>query len=205
MSLSTETPRAKSAPPRPPSAHVSDQAAAAIPAELRDKPRWLVWRWHLPKGETKWKKPPVDSLTGKFAKDWRDPENWLPFEEARRLSHELGDGIGYVLDDGEFAVDFDHCFDPKGNIKPQRKAQVDALHSYTEKSPSGDGLHVIGRGKKPTTKCRVAGVEVYDHTGNYITFTGNHLEGTPTTIEPCQYALNALYVTVLGEIPTGGG
>ena len=67
---------------KPPSAHVSDQAAAAIPAEIRGKKRWLVWRWWLPPGEEKWKKPPVDPLSGRHDTKWLDPRNWLTFEEA---------------------------------------------------------------------------------------------------------------------------
>ncbi|MGO9813435.1 MAG: phage/plasmid primase, P4 family [Isosphaeraceae bacterium] len=196
---------AVSAPTKPTSAHVSDQAAAAIPAELREKDRWLVWRWHLPKGETKWKKPPVDALSGRLAKDWRDPRTWLSFVDARRLAPELGDGIGYVCDADEVGIDLDRCFDAKGKPKPAAAAHVKALNSYAERSPSGQGLHVLIRGKKPTSKCRVAGIEVYDASSNYLTFTGNHLEGTPRTIERRQEALDALFAAAPEEIPTGGG
>ena len=107
----------------------------------------------------------------------------MSFDEARQNSGLKGNGIGYHCDDGEFIVDFDDCFNAAGDLKPERKKQVDALNTYTEGSPGSQGLHVVGRGKKPGPKCRRGGVEIYDHTGNFLTFTGNHLEGTPRTIE----------------------
>src|SRR4051794_32299071 len=83
------------APTKPPDAHVSDQAAAMIPAELRDARIWLVWGYHL-EGE-KWKKPPIVPETGELLANWSDPANCLTFEEARRLAREHGDGIGILV------------------------------------------------------------------------------------------------------------
>src|SRR4051794_33011206 len=99
-SIQTPTPR----PVKPPPAHVSDEAAANIPAELREQARWLDWRWHLPEGEVKWKKPPINPRTGSHV-NGHDPRNWLTFEEARGLAPEHGDGIGCQLPPGLVGFD----------------------------------------------------------------------------------------------------
>ena len=124
-----------------------------------------------------------------------------PGEIPRSKATESASGF----DDGEFGVDFDDCFDADGNLRPERKLQLDSLDSYTERSPSGQGLHVIGRGMKQGPKCRRGGVEIYDQSTNYLTFTGLHLEGTPRTVKARQQSLDHLYATALEEIPTGGG
>lgn len=204
--IRTKSEQDQIAPAKPPSAHVCDQAAAAIPAELRAKPRWLVWRWHLDKG--KWKKPPIDPLTGGHLTDWTNPKNCLTFEEARQLSREIGDGIGFLLGDDLVIIDWDDCFDANGNLDPRVKRQVDALNSYTEVTPRGKGLHTAVHGRKPGTRCKNDHIEMYDGNGRFLTFTGNHLAGTPTTIEHRQQALDNLYSKAFGDvptIPTGGG
>src|SRR5690606_22501901 len=45
--------------------------------------------------------------------------------------------------------DLDSCFDDDGNLKPEAQNAVNLLDSYTEKSPSGKGLHIICRGRLP--------------------------------------------------------
>lgn len=204
MRLPEAPPRAKTALSRPPSAHVSDQAAAAIPADIRAKARWHCWKYIPPKLDgANWPKPSIDYQGKPF--DQHNPEILMAFEKARARSIGIGDGVGYRLDVGEVGVDLDDCFDEQGNLKPSARAIVDALNSYTERTPSHKGLHIIVRARKPGSKCRCPGIEIYDHTGNYLTFTGNHFVGTPTTIEPRQQALDALYAAALEEIPTGGG
>ena len=47
-------------------------------------------------------------------------------------------------------------------------AIVLAVDSYTEKSPSGDGLHIITRGKLPKGARKRNGIEVYSE-GRYFT------------------------------------
>lgn len=52
----------------------------------------------------------------------------------------------------------------------------------SKRSPSGRGIHVIARGKKPSTHSRTGPYELYDD-GRYFTVTGHHVVGTPTTVE----------------------
>ena len=199
-------PRGKSVPTstKPPSAHVSDQATAAIPTSIRAKIRWHCWQYLPSKDGGKQAKAPID-LSGK-ATNGHAAAILRPFDKVRSRARKIGDGIGYRLDIDEVGIDLDDCFDHMGDLKPRFKSIVDTLNSYTGGlTPSGNGLHIIVLGKKPSKKCRVAGVEVYDHASNFLTVTGNHLDGTPTTVEPRQEALDDLFATALEEIPTGLG
>jgi hypothetical protein len=87
--------------PRPPSAHVADQAAERIPSELRALNRWVVWRWVWKKDKNKgqggWDKPPVNPHNGRPA-DATDQAAWMTFDEAREAALRLGNGIGFALE-----------------------------------------------------------------------------------------------------------
>ncbi|BDD88007.1 hypothetical protein DPPLL_23720 [Desulfofustis limnaeus] len=82
------------------------------------------------------------------------------------------DGIGFcVTENDPFAFgDLDHCLD---NCDRQAIADriVGLLDSYTEKSPSGDGLRIITKGKLPANH-RINGFEFYSSVW-YLTITGN--------------------------------
>jgi len=198
-------PQSSSGRTRPPSAHVDDQAAAGIPPELRDADRWIVWRWNR-EGD-RWRKPPHDPSKprGKQFIDPFDPQCWLSLDAARRLDHRGGDGIGFSLGHEGYAdlvgVDFDHCLDEQGNIiDPNVKRWVEALDSYTERTPSGDGLRVWVKGIIPAAGRRKdeAGIEVYAR-DRYFTVTGRRLDGTPTGIHGRQKALDALWDELFGD------
>src|SRR5206468_7814503 len=93
------------------------------------------------------------------------------------------DGVGIVLGDGLVGVDLDHCRDPEtGAIAPWAQTVIATLDSYTEVSPSGTGLHVLLHGESAISGRRKGPIEMYAD-GRYFTVTGQHLAGTPTTIE----------------------
>src|SRR5262245_31248060 len=74
-------------PPRPPSAHIPDDAVAVVPPEMVQADRWVAWEWKWKwkkrkadggdKG--KWDKPPIDPATG-IEVDAKDPAHWMAFE-----------------------------------------------------------------------------------------------------------------------------
>src|SRR5207244_2269479 len=107
-------------------------------------------------------------------------------------------GPGIVLGDGLVGVDLDHCRDPEtGAIEPWALAIVKELASYTEASPSRTGVHVLAHGTLPPGGRRKGRVEMYAE-GRYFTVTGQHLAGTPTTIEERTVALAALHARIFG-------
>jgi len=104
-------------------------------------------------------------------------------------------GVGFVLteDDGYTGVDLDKCRDPATGKLDQWAEDIVALNeTYWELSPSGTGLRAFVRGKiEKTVKCDTARVEVY-RSLRYLTYTGEHIEGTPEDIRPAPLTLEWL-------------
>jgi putative DNA primase/helicase len=141
---------------------------------------------------------PKNPETGRKA-DPTASRTWGAFDLAYEHHVTCGsDGIGFVLTPGDpFAgVDLDHCRDPQsGEIQPGAQAIVNRLRSYTEISPSGTGLRILLKGQLPPKGRRKGDIEVYDEK-HFVTLTGHHLAGTPTTIEPRQETLEAWHAEV---------
>lgn len=71
-------------------------------------------------------------------------------------------------------VDIDEL--SKENNKEIAREFMEELESYTELSPSKDGIHIWIKGKVDIEKYRKADVEMYNHTSpRYLTFTGNRI------------------------------
>ena len=143
-----------------------------IPAELKTERRWVCWKFEQRSGKTT--KVPY-TPTGGRAKS-NTPETWAGFDECRAAC-ENGrfDGVGIMLTgSGIVGVDIDHCKDSAGNWNATAAAIVDILRSYTEISPSGEGVHVLAYGTKFGDKSKNAdtGVEMYEQ-GRFFTVTGN--------------------------------
>ena len=125
-------------------------SAETIPAELRDRPQWVVWRREDHAGKlTKVPyvaRPPSDRGTASGTrKRWpassTDPSTWRTYVEAVEIAKdELWDGIGYVFsaDDPYVGVDLDAELEEKDQL-----LIMAALDSYAERSPSGTGHHII--------------------------------------------------------------
>jgi len=91
-------------------------------------------------------------------------------------------------------VDLDNCRDPlTGRIEPWALEIVEKLDSYTEISPTGTGLHILIRGVLPRA-VKTDRVEIYWE-GRYFTYTGMHLDGTPTVISHRVDEIMDLYST----------
>jgi hypothetical protein len=174
---------------------------ANVPEELKKLPRWVCWKWVERKDKKKPDKPPINPHTGKIA-DAHDPSVWTDYETACAAAKRWGcNGVGIVLteEDPYTGIDLDNCLNPEtGILDPWAQEIVDALKSYTERTPSGKGVRVVIRGtmdklnghKVPMSDDGV--VEIYDRK-RYFTVTGNHLSGTPETIEARQEELDQLH------------
>ena len=168
-----------------------------IPQTLQDRQQWVLWR--LVERDGKPTKMPF-SPEGKPA-SVADPNTWTDFQTALEAYHRGGfDGIGFVLtaDAGIVCVDLDHarnCTD----WTPEAMEMVRLMNSYTEVSPSGQGLHIWCYGHLPAGRRRKNGVEMYD-SGRFITVTGDHLPITPTDLQECTAELMELHRQVFGDI-----
>jgi len=167
----------------------------SIPDRLRERRQWVVWREEARKGRrTKVPYTPA----GRHARS-NDAEFWCSFEEAVEAYQRDGyDGVGFVFaaDDGLTGIDLDHCTE-EGELAPWAREIVKAIDSYTEWSPSGEGLHVILQGRLPPGGRRRGSVELYDEL-RYFTVTGEVLPGHET-VEARQEALETLHRQIFGR------
>lgn len=155
-----------------------------IPAEMKQVPQWVLWR--LEKDRTG-RLTKIPYRPNERRASSTDPETWTSFAEALDAYRAGGfDGVGFVLTEGLVAWDLDDCIDPEtGEIQSWATAIVEAVDSYTEITPSGQGLRIIARATLPLAGRRTGDVEVYQ-SKRYITVTGRHFPGTPETIEERQ-------------------
>ena len=95
------------------------------------------------------------------------------------------DGIGIGIFNGICAIDLDDCVTDSGYYSGAASEIVSLMHSYTEYSPSGNGLHILFRAdgfqydtKRYYIMNHKAGLEVYvaGATKKYVTLTGNMCE-----------------------------
>lgn len=180
-----------------------------IPNELKRRDQWVAWNLEYdPKTGANTKKVPYQP-NGAMASS-TDPATWSTHDEVvsawENGVHNF-DGIGYVFsaDDPYTGIDLDGCRNPvTGEIDPLARVIITLFATYVEISPSGTGLKLIVRAKKPAgAKCRkqlgftvdLAGrqktpeVEVYE-CGRYFTLTGDVPGTEPLEIADGQATLD---------------
>ena len=163
-----------------------------MPPELKSRKNWLIWAavWN----GTKWNKRPIQ-ISG-YGASTTNSKHWSTFDEVKQAYEhavqrgymELRQkgklvqqvpvgGVGFVFDgqpdaDGlVFAgVDFDKVISG-GQIASLAEERIKRLGSYTERSVSGGGLHVILRARPLASGTAHGGVEMYT-SGRYFTMTG---------------------------------
>jgi hypothetical protein len=149
----------------------------AIPAELRELPRWVCWRAEEGKGKPP--KNPHDPALRLNAK-CNDPATWSSFDYAHgalnRLPLSVEAGLSFALNgDGIVGIDLDDCRNPKTrSIDPWAVKIIERFSSYTEISPSGSGIRIFFRGNLPPQGRHKGNIEVYA-TGKFLSVTGHTL------------------------------
>ena len=144
-----------------------------IPNELKTIPHWILWDYREKDGETV--KVPINPKTGAWV-NAHDPKNWLTFEDALKYSKgfNLGIGFDFTKDLGYVFIDLDHVLE-NGVIKNQKiKTIVENADTFTEISPSGEGLHLLFESPNfdfDSTRFKNLSIEIYTK-DRYSTFTG---------------------------------
>ena len=149
-----------------------------FPCELKGFPRWVLRKREERNGKPT--KIPYQILGQRASAT--DQSTWVDYATAA-VNHAEFDGVGCVIAAPYVGIDLDKCRNPEnGQIEPWAQAVIQEINSYTELSPSRQGVHIWVKGNLPAGGNRRGRVEMYS--GNrYFTVTGLHLEGTPTTIE----------------------
>lgn len=166
-----------------------------VPEELKTLHQWVCWK--LEERDGKKTKVPYNAQnpTRRAASD--NPNTWSDFKQAVfTLENEPGlkiSGIGFMFAPRLVGIDWDHCRNPEtGEIDPEALEEIKQLASYCEISPSGTGIHGIAKGTIPEDGRKKGNREVYTRR-RFFTVTGKHLEGTPTTINESQAAIDTLW------------
>src|ERR1044072_1207061 len=184
-----------------------------VPYWLRSLNCWLVWKREIKPHQAKPTKVPYCARTG-GAGSSTDSNTWSTFDEAVNTFERGGfDGIGIALTFPLAGADCDGCVDPvTGKGVDWGLEWVRKIDSYTEISPSGDGMRIFFQGslphpptmpnekRKTGIKRVIQGVmlEVYD-SGRFLTFTGRHLEGTPKEVNERNAQGQEVYHWILDE------
>lgn len=138
-----------------------------IPAELKQQKAWVnVWNNS---------KVPMQS-TERRAASSTNSDTWSEFEQAEQaVKDNIYDGIGYVFHGaGIIGIDIDDGF-ANGLLNPLASDIIKHCQSYTEKSRSGRGVHILLKGKLPFKgKNNGKAVEIYS-VGRYFIMTGKVL------------------------------
>lgn len=157
-----------------------------IPLEIKKVRRWVGYKIEI--RDDKKTKIPYNAINGAKARS-NDPDTWTSFDVACFGCVKYGfNGIGFMLGDGYFGVDLDNHEDVNGQKAMTREEFleyasdfINTLQSYTEHSPSGEGIHIICKGSLPegaNKRRNGVPVEMYDR-GRFFTMTGNVISALP--------------------------
>jgi len=161
-----------------------DRALSAVPAELKGLRVWLKWRVKTRNGDEV--KVPYYLNGSPRSGDLdsaQDRAQLGTFDEAlASLNPDRDAGLAIALGplgDGRIlsGIDFDGCI-VDGHAIPKVQRIIDEAHSYTEISPSGRGIHILGWGDigKKGSKGKGDGLEIYSG-ARFFTMTGQALNG----------------------------
>lgn len=183
-----------------------EQAYACFPEELKQRAQWCI--------AAPDKSPySVNRQTGQwFRAKVTEPKSWLAFSEALAIAQLYGLRVGYVLsaDDPYAVIDIDvknavNEPDPLKWTSPEQMQSYDKIRkraeSYTERSLSGQGLHIfvqatVGKGK------RFGGVEIYDRE-RFIICTGDNI--TSSVVAPRQEMIEEMVAVIDAQQSRRGG
>lgn len=159
----------------------------SVPSELTEYPNWIVWKKEVVKnsdgsikvdenGEVKYTKIPYNPKTNLKAST-NNSSTWADFNIALAKEMEY-DGLGFVFTNTPFmGVDLDNISNEIAEFEAGNENNIfgqfyNQLKTYTEVSPSGNGVHLILKGKLPEGRKRKGNIEMYE-TARFFTVTGD--------------------------------
>lgn len=164
--------------------------------ELKQKKIWFVWNY-MPGKNGKITKVPFSAYGGATGTDDKYKDTWAVYDEAYAAMQKCGaSGIGFKVPEGVYFLDIDH----RELSDPLLQKFLKRHNTYTEFSPSGNGIHILGicdakklpviyDAKKQRNilssefyqKNSAIGIELYigSVTNRFATFTGNVINDVP--------------------------
>lgn len=150
----------------------------SIPKEVKAQASFCLWRLENRNGRMTKLPYQRNGHRGNPA----DKSTFTDFVSACSVLQDY-DGIGMGVFDGYSAVDIDHCVE-NGKLSELARDIVDTMDSYTEFSPSGNGIRIIFKVRNLVydqtryyVNNRNIGLEIYisGRTHKFVTLTGNAL------------------------------
>lgn len=179
------------------------QLRTGMPAAMRERTQWLLWKLEEVPGRNGLQKVPYYVDGGRRAGELggeKDRRRLAGFDRALDRFGTMRDAAGlafaFLKDDGLIAIDLDDVWDADG-VMPDRFVHIlEACPSFTERSPSGTGLHIIVAGQCDSFKHDPIGVEVYCG-DRFFACTGDRYGDTPAEVLPLKaFALGFLQTMV---------
>jgi primase-polymerase (primpol)-like protein len=127
---------------------IQPRAVIDAPEPLRALRQWVCWRHEMRDGKPT--KVPHNALA-RIRASVGQPPTWQTFEAVHNAQQRGEyDGVGFVFSDADpyAGIDLDNCFTPEGTLRSWAVPVVElaeSLDAYMERTPSGNGLHIIGR------------------------------------------------------------
>src|SRR3974390_890585 len=142
---------------------------------LMRRARWVAWR----RRHNGAKLPYQPRRPGSYALI-TDETTWGSYEQAARAAERINGGVGYVIGDHIAALDLDDVRNAQtGVLAPWAKDLVKDADTYTEVTPSGEGVRIIGYGHggyvHRVLKRSPGKLEIYRDCPRYITVTGHQI------------------------------
>ncbi|MFB8509228.1 phage/plasmid primase, P4 family [Enterococcus durans] len=176
-----------------------------IPDELRQLKQWCVYRLIWDDKRQKHTKIPIDPFTGLNGKS-NDESTWSDYQTALSAIDKYDcQGLGFYFKAPYFGIDID---DIEGEVQRYIQGDIEtnmvyefvhSMASYAEYSQSGNGIHIISKGKLPGKRRRKGNVEMYD-SGRFFVMTGNIVNEQFAEInEAPKTTLKLLYSRYIGD------
>src|SRR5215211_5375233 len=154
-----------------------------LPDELKAEDSWVLWKKKRRNG----KMTKVIYQADHRQASSTDPDTWTTFDAVVEAfeQDDFFDGIGFVFHpDSPYAgADIDDV------TEEQARRWIERFDSYTERSPSGNGLHIICKAEVPKGTNRAEG-ELYS-SGRFFTMTGDVVRKRP--VREAQDAADEFY------------
>lgn len=166
-----------------------------LPEEITSLNQWVV--------NKKDSKLPFNARTMQPA-SVSDTYSWSTYQNAiKAVESGNADYLGFVFyDNGIVGIDIDKGFQNNGVLPTTETMDIiNHLHSYTEKSKSGRGFHILVKGQLPFNgKNNRNGIEIYK-TGRYFITTGKQMlyENIIENQEGIDYVVNKYFQDMPAE------
>jgi len=170
-----------------------------VPSELCQLPQWVTWRFESTEDDGH-SKVLYNAHSGAKAST-TNPKTWSDFPTALKAAHSRQhDGVGFVLskNDPYVGIDMNGCIDD-GHVADWAMVIIQMLDSYTEISPSGDGVTIWVKGSILSSlkvPYQTGSVEMHQD-GMCLSVTDRHLSDTSGTIRSANSDLTDLHRRLL--------